>query len=348
MLLEGHGRRKESTGVLKDASTPEQRKENRAQAEAIYHARMNQLAREKVGLPIDSRITFSSFATWYLKHHTAKHASAPSERSLIATLLAYFGPMRLTEIHPNVVTEYDTARRKTGVKVSTRHREITLLKTMLTRAIGQHLSASPLAHYSTPAGKVVAKRTLSGSEEPPLLDALRALDPDIADLYLVGVGTLLRQSNIVHLQRKDYRGDHLALKTKTGPHTVNLTGPTELQTRAAAVLEQRMPSAHAGYFFPALHQRFATSSGARAQFLRTVRDAVESCGHPWGLERGGLVWHTLTRASGATRLIREYGVDVRTVQLMGPWSSLDQMMVYLGLPSGHQTGTMHALSRHLK
>jgi hypothetical protein len=37
------------------------------------------------------------------------------------------------------------------------------------------------------------------------------------------------------------------------------------------------------------------------------------------------------RPSGATRLIREYGIDLRTVQLMGPWRSLDQMAEYLGV-----------------
>ena len=30
-------------------------------------------------------------------------------------------------------------------------------------------------------------------------------------------------------------------------------------------------------------------------------------------------------------MIREFGLDVRTVQLMGPWRSLDQMAEYLGL-----------------
>ena len=38
-----------------------------------------------------------------------------------------------------------------------------------------------------------------------------------------------------------------------------------------------------------------------------------------------MVWHTLTRASGATRLLRDYKKDVRTVQLLGGWSPLDQM-----------------------
>jgi hypothetical protein len=30
-------------------------------------------------------------------------------------------------------------------------------------------------------------------------------------------------------------------------------------------------------------------------------------------------------------MIREYGIDVRTVQLIGGWKSLDQMAEYLGL-----------------
>jgi hypothetical protein len=79
MLLEGHGRKRESTGIRRDASSPQIRKDNRAAAEAIYHARMTQLARRRVGLPIDSDETFLQWSTCYEQHHTAKQVLKPRQ-----------------------------------------------------------------------------------------------------------------------------------------------------------------------------------------------------------------------------------------------------------------------------
>jgi hypothetical protein len=65
-----------------------------------------------------------------------------------------------------------------------------------------------------------------------------------------------------------------------------------------------------------------------------VPACVQACRHSVGLNNHGVVWHTATRASGATRMLRDYGIDVRTVQLIGGWSSLDQMAQYLGIDAG--------------
>ena len=330
MLLEGHGRMKASTGIRHDASAPAIRKALRAQAEEVYHARMVQLARGKVGLPTVTGQTFEQFAEWYTRHRLEKQKSAPRGRVILAHLRAHFGAMPIGEIRPARWTEYETARLAAGVGQNTVGRELALMKSVLAAAVGDHLEVSPLAHVRRKTVALPAKRTMTKADEVALLAELH--DDEARDLYLVGVGTLLRQMNLVNLQRREHHGKRLVVKTKTGPHTVPLDGPTTLQRRAAAVLRRRMPAARDGYFFPRWQARFAESREAGNAFLlKIVRRAVLRAGLRWGLHEHGLVWHTMTRASGATRMLREHGLDIRSVQVIGGWRSLDQMAAYLGV-----------------
>ena len=178
--------------------------------------------------------------------------------------------------------------------------------------------------------RVPPKRTMTKAEEVKLLKQIE--DPEIRDLYLVGVGTLLRQMNLVNLRRQEHHGTRLVVDTKTGPHQVPLTGPTVLQTRARMVLQRRMPKTPGGYLFPIWQARFAGKrDSGNAWFLKIVRRAAKRAGLPWGLKAHGFVWHTLTRASGATRMLTEHRQSIRTVQVIGSWRSLDQMAAYLGV-----------------
>lgn len=340
MLLEGHGRKRESTGIRRDASSPLVRAQNRAEAEAVYHARMVQLAREKVGLPISTSMTFAKWTDWYDEHHIEKHRGRERERVMLARLRKHFGPMVLSTIKPARWTEYETARIAEGVSKSTVGRELSLMKSILVSAVGEHLDVSPLAHVKRPKVKVPPKRTLTNADEKRLLEAMEPGkvrggsfgDAELLDLYLLGVGTLLRQQNLVFLQRKHLHGARLTVETKTGPHALSLDGPTPLQRRCLPILKRRLPKTHTGYFFPTWAKRFTgDQQGGNKMFLQAFRRACRRAGIPWGLRNSGVVWHTATRASGATRMLREHGVDIRTVQLLGGWSSLDQMAAYLGL-----------------
>lgn len=238
--------------------------------------------------------------------------------------------MRLSEIRPARWSEYETSRRDEGAAVNTIGRELATMKSILKAAVGDHLEVSPLAHVKRRSEHLPAKRTITKAEEKALIEAIT--DDEVRDIYLVAVGTLLRQQNVISLRRGHHQGNRLALDTKTGPHVVPLDGPTTLQRRAAMVLKRRMPKTANGHFFPRWNALFAKNrDSGNAYFLKIVRRAVKKAGLTWGLKQHGVVWHTLTRASGATRMMREHGVDVRTVQLIGGWRSLDQMAQYLGL-----------------
>lgn len=324
------------TRIQVAAPTAKQRKENRQLAELAYHAAMGDTVREQFALPRTTAArTFDEQAAWYEAHHTAKHRGALPEARKLARLRRFFGPNPLDLITPTRWAEYETERTtRDKVSLGTVGRELAVMKLVLTTAVPEHLEYHHLGQVRRKHNVVLPKRTITKAEEPAFLTALKAIDLELHDMYLVGVGTLLRQENLVYLQRSEHRDASLALHTKTGGHQVPLTGPTALQRRAAAVLRQRMPPDPDGYFFPRWKATFAAyeDPGHPGVLLRKkVQRAAKAVGIPWGLARGGIVWHTATRASGATRLIREHGIDVRTVQLLGGWKSLDQMAEYLGL-----------------
>lgn len=318
-----------------DAPTAEQRKENKRLAETAYNVMLGDLARKRFDLPsTDAMPLFGAYADWYETHHTSKHEGALQEKRKLTRLRQFFARYPLDAITPSRWTEYETERLNEGVSISTVGRELAVMKALLTTSVGGVLKFNPLATVKRKRKKLKAKRTVTVQEESALLRALGKIDDEIHDLYLVGVGTLLRRETLLELQRSEHRGDRLVVDTKTGPHQVPLNGPTPLQRRAAAVLERRMPTKSAGYFFPRWQKVFAAYEDPGhpgVLFLKKVRRAAKAAGLPWGLSHDGIVWHTATRATGATRMLREFGVDVRTVQFIGGWTSLDQMAEYLGI-----------------
>lgn len=337
-------KKKERLGIRHDADDPDIRKANRAAAEAVYHARLTQLAKQRVGLPADRPRTFNEHADWFDQHVIASHKSYRAERSILAALRAEFGTLQLSEVRPSRLKEYESALVTKGRKRSTITRHLSLTKALLASAVGDYLETSPLAGYRHKRAKFAPKRTVEATEEPRLLRELKARDLELHDLYVVGVGTLLRQENLVTLKRSQLRGDRLVVDTKTGPHVIRLDGPTKLQTRARTILKARWPSGARDPFFPLWAQVFASyePATANAKLLRVFRQAVTAAGLPWGLDHDGLVWHTATRATGATRLLRDHQIDIRTVQRMGPWASLDQMAEYLGVSVGNGAGMKRA------
>jgi len=339
-----------NTKIPRVASTEQQTKANRALALTAYHATMGDVARERFDLAVHApERTFHQQAEWYLTHHTIHHRGAVQERRKIARLRASLGPIALLDLTPSLWQEYVTERTQEGASLSTVGRELAIVKAILGTAIGSYIEASPLAGVKRKSSKVKPKRTVTAAEDARLRTALKRIDLELHDLYVVGLGTLLRRENLISLRRGSHRGDRLVVDTKTGPHTVPLTGPTPLQRQAAAVLKRRMPATPDGYFFPKWRARFAEYEDVghpSVLFLKKVKRAAKQVPIPWGLKQDGIVFHTATRASGATRLLRDYGIDIRTVQVMGNWSSLDQMAAYLGVDKEVLFGREQNVSRN--
>ena len=101
-----------------------------------------------------------------------------------------------------------TARTAEGAGRNTIGRELAIAKLVLRSS---SLERSPLDTVKRMTVKVKPKRTITAAEDRRLRKALRAIDPEIHDLYVVGVGTLLRRENLIYLQRGEHRGDRLVL-----------------------------------------------------------------------------------------------------------------------------------------
>lgn len=328
ILLERPGQKPicQSTKIPINAHSAEIRKQNRQDAEDVYAAAMGDLARTRHDLPTHdaTTISFSDYAAWYDTNTIATHRGATREREILKHLVAFFRQRDLATIDRARASEYQTWRAAQKIhgqpiRPSTINREVALLKTMLTVAVGRHLKASPLAGMKLLRVVKRRKRTLTFAEEARLL---KQLPPADQALYVVAVDTLIRLSNVLNLKRSEYKRTHLALEdSKTGPYEVPLSD------RARKALDH-LPKDGA-YFFP--HRRTAKTARDRRGVIRRLLQracAKTSPPIPYGRAIGGITFHTATRATGATRMLQA-GHDPKTVQRIGHWESFDQMGEYL-------------------
>lgn len=315
----------ESTKIPIDAPTKWQRDQNRQAAEQVYAARLVQLARQRHELPTDKpAITFAAFAAWYEVNVIPQHRGDERERELLANLVGFFGRDQVAAITRDRATEYLAKRTQTdGVRASTANREMDLLKAMLAAAVPTYLDASPLAGMKRLRQTKIRKRIVEPDEEARLLAQLRPRDQAF---YLCAVDTLLRLSDVIDLRRDDDHGSYLEVDTKTGPHVA----PVSARLRAALdALPQDGPLEDDDEYYFYWRRRAQTDRDRRGAVRMMLQRACKRAGIPYGRAAGGITWHTGTRATGATRMLRA-GVDAGTVKEVGHWASLEQMGDYLG------------------
>lgn len=327
MRLRGAGCK--STGILIAADTAHASAQQLRDAEDIYRAEMTTLAKARAGLTTiqADAITFTKYAAWFTKHVLPRRRGALRDRVIVAHLVAWFGRKPLTSVTRAAVQEYISSRLATKignappkgtrdtrrtVTANTVNREVDVLKGMLRDAVPRHLEANPLAGMKKLRVVAKEKAILNAEDETKLLAVLMPAD---RALVLIALDSLLRLSDVVHLKRADIQGDVIVLKdSKTGPYTVPLSD------RAAAAIEA-LPKRSA-YLFPSRRTK-----DPRNTIRLMLRSACKRAGLRYG--RGiGITFHTATRASGATRMLRNQ-VDPKTVQDVGHWKDFRAMQSYL-------------------
>ncbi len=325
-----------STKIPRDAADAMSRKLQRHQAEEIYRAQMNALARVRYELPADLQtITFRKFAHWFETHVLPRRRGNARELEILKRLTAHFGDADLTTISRDLVQEYITGR--TGkVTASTINREVDVLKAVLREAVPKYLPASPLTGMKRL--RVVSQkkgRTITPAEETRLLEQLQPAD---RAFYIVAVDALIRLSNVINLRWSEVRRGKLVLEdSKTGPYEVPLS--TRAQAALKALLGERGAEKPTGaqkttagrseYVFP--HRRKAKQARDQRGAIRNMlKRACARCHPPipYGRMAGGITWHTATRATGATRMLRK-GADLRVVQGVGNWKDIRSVQTYL-------------------
>lgn len=321
----GAHRVRESTGVLRDAPTQKQRDLNRKLAEEIYATRLADLARDRNDIPRPkSAINFSAFAEWYQAHKIVGHRGNERELEMLERLLAFFGSRWLSDITRDLVTEYLTKRvNGDKKKASTANREVDLLKQMLGAAVPTYLVSSPIAGMERLHVPKIRKKVLSPEEEAAILAQLQPRDQV---LFIASIDTLVRLGDVLDLKRADDHGTYLeVIDSKTGPYTV----PVSKRLRAG--LDSLDEQGEYYFWWRRLAEKDRDRRGAVRMMLQRACKRADVL---YGRKVGGVTWHTGTRASGATRMLRR-GVDAKTVQTIGNWASLEQMSDYLQTDSDH-------------
>lgn len=315
--LERPGQRviRESTKIPVHAPTPKQHQENRRLAEAIYAARMGDLARARHQLPVDKpRITFKAYRAWYLDHIAAHKRNQIREKSMLKQLGAYFDAKDLAAIDLDAAREWRTARAR-QVAPNTVNRELALLKHLMASAVPKYLDKNPLAGLSDLRAPEREPRVLEPDEETRLL---AVLGPEDTALVLCALDTLQRLSSVAGLQWAQDHGEYLTfLNTKTKGGKV----PVSQRLRAALdALPKRGASVFASY------QRGSVAARQKAvsdMFMAACRKAKILTGQ----KAGGLTFHGL-RHTGASRMLSR-GVDIETVRRIGGWANLNVLLKYL-------------------
>jgi len=315
MYLEPTGERR-STKKLVHAGIYSKR--NKQLAEAMYHEAMT-----KLGERATPAIAFKVYAKWYLENRTPLKRGFEREKITIARFVASFGSMPLTDVDRPKVYEWIAARLKGRPKpsVATVNREIDVLKQILASAVPKYLPASPLLMMPRlRAQRGEAPRptaVLTIAQENKLL---AVLEPPDKALVLVALCTLFRLGDVLDLRWADVHGTWIeALDTKTGAHV-----KVPLAKRAREALNELKPPANAIYLFTA--RREGTPAKRRNRIKLMLKYACQRAKIPYGRKKGGITFHSL-RHTGATRMLAA-GVDPRTVQEIGGWANLSQVMRY--------------------
>lgn len=316
-LLEGTNTRR-STGIPHVAASPEQAREMKRQALAIYIDAKAKHARADPTVPTKPIISFTAYAEWFDTHHSAHLRSVDRERSMLKRLGEYFGTCRsLTEIDDTLVREWMTSRSK-QVSKSTVNRELDVLKSLVRSAVPKYLDATPLGNIRRFRLAETEPRVLSVDEEARLLAVCGAED---RALILTALDTLLRLSSVVRLEWPQVKLDRQVIVPLNAKVS---TKPKPISTRLHAALSALAHSDR--YVFASLH----AGLGETAAKNRAIRRFDALCRNA-GLDRGraieGLTFHCL-RHTGATRALQR-GASLRTVMELGGWRNADTVLRYL-------------------
>lgn len=311
-------RQRQSTKFVITAASPEQSKRNRQMAEALYHRTIAELQGQKYGLLPKPAIGFSEHLSWYREHVSAKKRGSEREAHTLTRLDADFGSKEIAQIDRPLVQEWMTARKASA---STINREIDVLKHVLASAVPKYLTASPLVglpRLRHPRGQAPRRAAiLTPAQETRLLAVLTVEDQA---LVLLALCTLFRLSDLLDLKWADYHGTWIeARDTKTGRDV-----RVPVASRGRKALEALKRRKDAVYLFPA--RRVGTPPTRRNRVKMLLRWACHKAKVPYGRRTGGITFHSF-RHTGATRMLLA-GVDPRTVQEIGGWSSLTQVMRY--------------------
>lgn len=158
-----------------------------------------------------------------------KARSGYDDERVCAAIPASLGKLRLHELTPKLLREYQATRAATATqygrarKASSVNRELSILSRALSLAVQEELlKENPLRQVERLRGTESRIRWLSGDEETRLLDALTGPRAHLRPLVVIALHTGMRRGELLSLRRHqiDFEKDTLTLThTKTTKRT---------------------------------------------------------------------------------------------------------------------------------
>jgi len=250
-------------------------------------------------------------------------------RQCLETLAASFAGKRLSTISAFDVERHKQARLKAGARVVVnREREVLRALYNRCREWGKYEGDNPAVKVKGVRESEGRLRFLDPDEEARLLAAATA--PGLRAIILVGIHAGLRiESEALTLSPTDvdFRTGLLTVTSAYAKSGKTRRVPMNRVLRAAlAPLKERAAGS----------TLFVSRDGMP---YRSIRTAFETACRRAGLR--GVSPHVL-RHTFASRLVMA-GVDLRTVQELGGWSSLDLVQRYAHLNPGHKAEAVERL-----
>ncbi len=269
-------------------------------------------------------------------------------KSSLKRIASNFSGQKLLSISPIAVEKYKRERLQAGTKPATVNRDLEALRNLCNRlvawgkldrnpvrltAAGRQAEPGQVAKLKEPEGRV---RFLSPEEEKALLEACQ--NPQLRAVILLGIHAGLR----IPSEALSLTWD--AVDLKRGILTVAGTHSKTSKTRTVpinSVLSEALRSLRMGQSVNG-GPIFLRDKG-RAGPLRSIRTAFDTARKRVGL-RKDVTPHVL-RHTFASRLAMA-GVDLRTIQELGGWSSLAMVQRYAHLSASHKAEAVERLAAH--
>ncbi len=177
--------------------------EDRKLAQRIYDKVRGEIAVRKwfERLPGEEK-TFKEMAEKYLNEYSIRNKAPTThipDKSLFAHLINFFGKFTLTEITPNLISDYKTKRREEGAAPKAINNELSLMNHAFNLAIKEWewIKENPVSKVSKEKFKNLIERWLTYEEEERLL----SVSPKwLQEILILGIETGLRQSGLLNLQ----------------------------------------------------------------------------------------------------------------------------------------------------
>lgn len=218
---------------------------------------------KSLDLPKGAYITISKLLDRYLKDHSAKKKkSHKSDLHNVKYIRKFFGDMKLTDVTPSIISEYESKRDDDGVSQSTIRLELALLSHAFTLALKKWglVHSHPFALHPLPKAGEARERYLKPYERSRLYKAVGKRQTWMYPIVVTFLETGARATNILTMMwyQVDFkRRLVIFFNTKSGKPVTLPMSDLLYETLVAHKNEQEADKVLSddSYVFPRLHPK---------------------------------------------------------------------------------------------